>query len=147
MDSIITVALTAVRVPDYYTEGDSSLLITSNSVSCGEKERESLSWRREGVKRFPGICYRQKARQNGFKQTLHSKILEKLQAFQWGSNLATSESCRYSYKGSEFCGRNTGAVGNKPWRKGFGRQEIPRNMTSRDGSHVSVGFPLTSAEN
>lgn len=59
MDSIITAALTAVRVPDDYSEDDSSSLIPS-ILSLTKKKREAKL-----VKRFPGIFYRQRARQMG----------------------------------------------------------------------------------
>lgn len=78
MEFIITAPLTAIRVPDDYSEENSLSLITSilRLTSKGE---------RLGRKRFPGI-YRQRARQNAFKQANKPKSL-KWWAFQRGSNL------------------------------------------------------------
>lgn len=80
MEFIITAPLTAIRAPDDYSEENSLSLITSilRLASKGE-------WLGRCRDRFPGI-YRQRARQNAFKQANKPKSL-KWQAFQRGSNL------------------------------------------------------------
>lgn len=78
MNSIITAALTAARVPDDYSEENCSSLITP--ILCLFEERELLGWR------FSGIFYRQRARQNSSKQPSKVKSLKR-QIFQQSSNL------------------------------------------------------------
>lgn len=83
MEFIITAPLTAIRVPDDYSEENSLSLITS--ILRLASKGEWLGRCRDRAKRFPGI-YRQRARQNAFKQANKPKSL-KWRAFQRGSNL------------------------------------------------------------
>lgn len=83
MEFIITAPLTAIRVPDDYSEENSLSLITY--ILRLASKGEWLGRCRDRAKRFPGI-YRQRARQNAFKQANKLKSL-KWRAFQRGSNL------------------------------------------------------------
>lgn len=80
MDSLITAALTAVRVPDDYSEENSS-----SHVSL--RKESGLPGAGTELRDFQGSSlYRQRARQNGSKQPNKAKSLKR-RVFQWSSNL------------------------------------------------------------
>lgn len=149
MDSIITAALTAASVPDGFSEENSSSLVTSSL--CLTEKREQMGWRLDRAKRFSGILYRQRARQNTFKQLNISKSF-KWQVSQWSSNLLQANPADSRKEIHFMCGveaqQEINPAGNVQRNIELKMQrrhlQIRRDVKSKDGRAVLVWYKVSS---